>query len=461
MRTAEQCLVGRQAVSSSDAVSVLVMCGVFAALGYVGVPVAFAMMAGVLLTTMLFTTIDPSSMVGQMFEGLTSPTLLAIPFFLMVGELMSSAGISLRLVRFADAIVGHFRSGLAHVVAVSSLIFSGISGSATADTVAIGRVMLPAMAAERYDPGFSAALVATASAIANMVPPSILAIVYGSFGNVSIGGLFLAGVTPGIMLCGGLMIYSHIWGPPGIKKKRATFAQVSDAALRGALPLIIPFIIVGGILTGQFTPSEAGMVAVAYTILVILPIHARGHFRRLPIDFINAGVFYSLPMIAIASASAFGWMISYVHGQDVVAGWMRGLSGTNSLAILVMVSLLFTIVGDFMDAIPVIIIFMPIIVALTQLGNILPLHMAIVVVVTLAHGLVTPFYGTSLLISSSLAGVTFWHGVYKSLPLYVVFAIVIAVIIILPDVSLWLPRLVIPESVGCLPNASGGWICPH
>jgi C4-dicarboxylate transporter DctM subunit len=449
-------------MSNTDALSVLVMGGLFVVLGYLGVPVAFAMMAGVLVTTILFTNVDPASMIGQMFEGLTSPTLLAIPFFLLVGEMMSTAGTSLRLVGFANALVGHLRSGLAHVVAVSSLIFSGISGSATADTVAIGRVMLPAMAAEGYAPGFSAALVATASAIANIVPPSILAIVYGSFGNVSIGGLFLAGVTPGVLICIGIMIYSHFYGPPGIKKQRASFLEVSEAAKRAALPLLIPFIIVGGILTGQFTPSEAGMVAVVYTICVLIPLTVRGHIRRLPTDFINAGVFYSLPMIAIAAASGFGWMIAYVHGQDVVAGWVSQFAGTNAIAILILVVIMFTFVADFLDQIPAIIIFMPIIMALQHLGNINPLQMAIVVIVTLAHGNVTPFYGTSLLIATTLAGVTFWHGVIKSLPLYVVFGIVIAVIVIFPDVTLWLPRLLIPQSVGCLPNPNGsGWICPH
>jgi C4-dicarboxylate transporter DctM subunit len=449
-------------VISTDAIAVIVMCGIFVVLGYVGVPVAFAMLAGVLVTTVLFTPVEPSSMIGQMYEGLTSPTLLAIPFFLLVGELMSSAGISLRLVRFAQVLVGHLRGGLAHVVALSSLIFSGISGSATADTVAIGRVMLPAMKAEGYEAGYSAALVATASAIANMVPPSILAIVYGSFGNVSIGGLFLAGVAPGVMLCIGLMIYNHFFGPPGLKKKRATLPEVTESAKLAALPLLIPFIIVGGILTGQFTPSEAGMVAVIYSVCVLVPLIARGHARRLPRDFVNAGVFYSLPMMAIASASAFGWMIAYVHGQDTVAGWVKDLAGTNPILILLLVTIMFTIVGDFLDSIPAIIIFMPIIIALTNLGSIKPLHMAIVVVVTLAHGLVTPFYGTSLLIASQIAGTTFFHGVVKSLPLYVVFAIVIAVLILFPDVPLWLPRQLLPQSVGCFHNPAGsGWVCPH
>jgi len=447
-------------VSGSDIAAVCLMCGLFVLLGYIGVPVAFAMMAGVLATTIIFTQVDPTSMVDQMYEGLTSPTLLAIPFFLLVGEVMSSSGASLRLVAFANALVGHLRSGLAHVVAVASLIFSGISGSGTADTVAIGRVMLPAMKAEGYQPGFSAALVATASTIANMVPPSILAIVYGSFGNVSIAGLFLAGVTPAVMLCGGLMVYSHFWGPPGIRKPRATVKQVSVATKLAALPMMIPFIIVGGILSGIFTPSEAGMIAAVYTIGVVVPLIGRRHLSRLPVDFMNAAIFYSLPMLAIAAASAFGWMVAYVHGQDVIAAGVRAVAGTNRIAILIIVVIMFTFVADFLDQIPAIIIFMPIIIALQQLGDINPVAMGIVVIITLAHGAVTPFYGTSLLIASSLAGVSFYHGVFKSLPLYVVFGIVLAVVVAVPEVALWLPRLLFPQSVGCFASPSGGgWIC--
>jgi C4-dicarboxylate transporter, DctM subunit len=449
-------------MSANESLALIVMCVVFIGFGYLGIPVAFALLAGVLLGAAIFTDVTFTSIMGTMYNGLNQLTLLAIPFFLVVGEVMTSAQISLRLVRFAQSIVGHLRSGLAHVVALASLIFAGISGSATADVVAVGKVMLPSMKQEGYNPAFSAALIASASAIANMVPPSILAIVYGAVSDVSIGGLFLAGATPGVMLCAGLMIYSHFFGPPGTKRQRATVQGISREAKSAAIPLMIPIIIAGGVLSGLFTPSEAGAAAVVYTLFVALPIINRRHFRQLGQDLMNAAVLYSVPMITIASASAFGWMIAFLHGQNAVAGWIQSVSGTNALVILMLITLMFVIVGDFLDSIPAIIIFMPIIIALTTLGHILPLHMAVVVVITLAFGLVTPPYGTSLLIATTLADTTFYQGLKASIALYPVFLIVIGVVIFFPDVALWLPRWLLPQSVGCFQSPNGsGMICPH
>jgi C4-dicarboxylate transporter, DctM subunit len=441
------------------ALPVAVMCGLFVGLGYLGVPVAFGLLGSVLFTTAVFTHVSLPSMIGEMFNGLDSFTLLAIPFFLLVGEIMDSAEFSHRLVAFTQSIVGHFRSGLAHVATLSSLIFAGISGSATADVVAIGRVVMPSMAREGYDPAFSAALISAASAMANMVPPSILAIVYGAAADVSIGGLFLGGVVPGVLLCIGLMLFSHFFGPPGIKREPSRFPQITHAAKRAALPLLIPVIILGGILTGQFTPYEAGMIATVY-VLFLIPILNRQHVRALSRDFINAAILYSLPMMAIASATAFGRMIAYLHGQDVLAGLIGRWAGHNPQMILFLIAAMFVIVGDFLDSIPAIIIFMPIIKALADLGRINPLEMGVVVTVTLAFGLITPFYGTSLLIATTMAGRTFYQGFRRALPLYSVFLVVIVVIIVWPDLTLWLPRAILPQSAGCMPNPNGpGYIC--
>jgi C4-dicarboxylate transporter DctM subunit len=438
---------------------VVAMCALFVVLGYLGVPVAFALLGSVLFTTAVFTNVSLASIVGEMFNGLNSFTLLAIPFFLLVGEIMDSAEFSHRLVAFTQAVVGHLRSGLAHVATLSSLIFGGISGSATADVVAIGRVLMPSMTREGYDPAFSAALVAAASAMANMVPPSILAIVYGAAADVSIGGLFLGGVAPGILLCIGLMTFSHFFGPPGIKRERSSFPEITYAAKRAALPLLIPVIILGGILTGQFTPYEAGMVATVY-IIFLVPILNPRHIRQLPRDFVKAAVLYSLPMMAIASATAFGRVIAYLHGQDVLAGGVEHLAGHNPKVILFLITAMFVIVGDFLDSIPAIIIFMPMIRTLAELGGINPLEMGVVVIVTLAFGLITPFYGTSLLIATTMAGRTFYQGFRRALPLYSVFLVVIVLIVALPDLVLWLPRLILPQSAGCIPNPNGsGYIC--
>src|SRR5881409_2397768 len=268
----------------SSGMILVVMAGLFLLLGYMGVPVAFAIIAGVLVAT-AFTPISFQSMIGQLFHGIDSETLLAVPFFLLVGELMSSADVTHRMIRLAQTLVGHLRGGLAQVVTLFSMFFAGISGSSAADVAVLSRTVAPEMDKERYDRAFTAALIASASTMANLIPPSIMAVVYGATGNVSIGGLFLGGVVPGVLIGIGLMIYSHFFGPVGVKRSRATLPEIGSAARRAALPLIIPIIIMGGILTGWLTPTEAGMVAVIYIVAVLIPLLRREHIRKLPGDF--------------------------------------------------------------------------------------------------------------------------------------------------------------------------------
>jgi tripartite ATP-independent transporter DctM subunit len=278
---------------------------------------------------------------------------------------------------------------------------------------------------------------------------------------VSIGGLFLAGVVPGVMIGIGLMIYSYFFGPTGVLKKRASMVDVFVAARGSALPMVIPVIIMGGILTGWFTPTEAGMVASVYIMMVVIPIMQPRHILKLPGDFIYTGMLYSLPLALVAAASAFGWMLAYLRGPDAVADLISVHAGTDPLMIMFLLVLLFILVGDFIDAVPAIIIFMPIINKLTELGNIKPVHMGVVIITTLVFGLITPPYGLCLLVASKFVGVPFYRAMFRSLPLYIVFLITIAFVVLFPDVVLWLPKTFLPQSVGCFPHPSGtGWICP-
>src|SRR6059058_3240 len=226
----------------SSGLLLVLMGGLFLLLGYMGVPVAFAIIAGVLAAT-AFTPISLQSMVGQMFHGIDSETLLAVPFFLLVGDLMTSANVTQRMVRLAQTMVGHLRGGLAQVVTLFSMFFAGISGSSTADVAVLSRTVAPQMDREGYDRAFTAALIACASTMANLIPPSIMAVVYGATGNVSIGGLFLGGVVPGVLIGVGLMIYSYFFGPVGTMKQRASLGEFGLALKGSALPLMIPVII--------------------------------------------------------------------------------------------------------------------------------------------------------------------------------------------------------------------------
>jgi tripartite ATP-independent transporter DctM subunit len=439
---------------------IVLMGFLFLFLGYLGVPVAFALIASVLLVTM-FTPVSQASMIAQVFNGMDVEALMAIPFFLLVGDLMTSANVTQRMIVLSQTLVGHLRGGLAQVVTLFSIFFAGISGSSAADVAVLTRSVAPEMTREGYDKAFTAALIASAATMANLIPPSIMAVVYGATGNVSIGGLFLAGVAPGLVVGIGLMIYSHLFGPVGIKRKRATFGEFTEAAKQAAVPMMIPVIIMGGILTGQFTPTEAGIIAVAYIVFFVIPFLNARHLSNLPRDMAMTGLLYSIPLITIGAASAFGWMLAYLRGPAVVSDWIAQAAGGDPHLIMLLLVALFVVVGDFIDAVPAIIIFMPLIIDLTKNADINAVHMGAVIITTLAFGLITPPYGLCLLMASKFVGIKFSRAMLASLPIYVVFLVAIVFTIYLPDVVLWLPKQLLPQSVGCFRNPSGeGWICP-
>src|SRR6476659_1477373 len=272
------------AVMSNGALIIL-MGILFLFFGYMGVPVAFALIASVLLIT-TFTPVSLASMIGQLFNGVDVEALMAVPFFLLVGDLMTSANVTVRMITLSQTLVGHFRGGLAQVVTLFSMFFAGLSGSSAADVAVLSRTLAPEMGREGYDKASTSALIASASTMANLIPPSIMAVVYGATGNVSIAGLFLGGVLPGVLVGIGLMIYSYFFGPVGFMKPRASFFEFAGAARDAAVPLVIPVIIMGGILTGWFTPTEAGLVAVVYILVVAIPALNWQHVSQLPLDFV-------------------------------------------------------------------------------------------------------------------------------------------------------------------------------
>ena len=364
--------------------------------GYLGVPVPFSLLAGVFVGATL-ADVSLAAIIQKIFDGVDSEALLAIPFFLLVGELMSSANVVVRIANLSVSLVGHIRGGLSQVVVVFSMFFSEMSGSTTADVAVMSRALGGPMRREGYEPAFIAAIIASASTIAALVPPSITAVVYGAVGNVSIAGLFMAGVVPGFMIGFGLMIYCYFFGPSGMRKPRAPLRQVVFAAGDAALPLMIPVILLGGILTGWFTPTEAGVVAVIWIILVVIPALNRGHLKKIPYDFCLAGLIFSLPLITIGAANAFGWMLAYLRGAIVIADWITSIAGNDPHYIMLLMVLLFTVIGDFIEPVPTIIIFMPLVNALTQAGDINGVHMGVVLIATLAFGLITPPYGLVLL----------------------------------------------------------------
>ena len=257
------------------------------------------------------------------------------------------------------------------------------------------------------------------------------------------------------------MLFCYFFGPVGFRRPRSSLSNLVAATRAAALPLLIPVILLGGIMTGWFTPTEAGVVAVAYILVVVIPLLNPGHMRLVWRDFVQAGLIYSLPLITIAAASAFGWLLAYLRGPIVVAGWIGDVAGSDPRAIMFLLVLVFTIVGDFIEPIPAIIIFMPVVNQLTDQASINGVHMGIVLIITLAFGLITPPYGLSLLMASKFVGARFSQALRASLPIYVIFFATIAFAIFFPDVVLWLPKTLFPESVGCFKAPDGGkYICP-
>src|SRR6478736_6585555 len=320
----------------SGTLLVLLMTFMFLFFGYLGVPVAFSLLAGTLIGAM-FTDVSQTAIIQKMFDGMDNEALLAIPFFLLVGELMSSANVVQRVANLSLSLVGHIRGGLSQVVTVFSMFFSEMSGSTTADVAVISRALGGPMKREGYSPPFIAAIIAAASTIAALVPPSITAVVYGAIGNVSIAGLFMAGVVPG------LMIFCYFFGPVGMTRPRAPFRDVAIAFKDASLPMMIPVILLGGILTGFFTPTEAGVVAVAWIIIVVIPALNRGHLKKIPYDFCLAGLIFSLPLITIGAANAFGWMLAYLRGAIYIADWITSIAGNDPHLIMLLMVLLFTV----------------------------------------------------------------------------------------------------------------------
>lgn len=425
---------------------ILIMLGTFLLLAFTGTPVGFALIAASVVGA-LFIDVSLAGVVRQLTDGIRSPALFAVPFFLLAAELMNSTGISDRIFRFVQALVGHVRSSLAQVDILFSVVFAGLSGSALADVAANAKVLLPPLEREGYDPAKSAAMIATSSTVAQLIPPTIMGIVYGAAAGVSIAALFLGSLVAGLVLSLSLMIYVYCFGHEGELKPRASLQELTNSSASAILPLLAPLIIMGGILSGVFTATESGVIAVSYILFIVMPAISRGSFRHLFRDIGNAAIAYSLPLLAVAGAFSFSWLFTFLGGSDLIADWMRGIVGDNSLVILAVVALVLIGVGQFLDPMPAIILFVPIVTELATLGDVHPIHMGVIVGTCLCMGLITPPYGLSLVMASEYAGVRFIDGIKASIPLYGIYVGVIGLIIVFPDIVLFLPRMLAPEGM--------------
>ena len=378
----------------------------------------------------------------KLYIGINQFPLLAIPLFILAGEIMNSGGITQRIVNLANVMVGHFRAGLAQVNIVASMLFAGLSGSAVADTSALGSMLIPAMEREGYTRAYAAAVTGASSVIGPIIPPSIIMVVYAYIMNVSVGGLFLAGFIPGITCGLGLMIVTKIIGERRNypkREKRASFKERTDAFKQGIFPLLTPVIIIGGILAGVFTPTEAGAAAVVYAFFISVFVIRDIKIKDIIPILLKTGVSASAILLAVGTAVVFGWISTLSGIPNKLSAFIFTLSD-NKYLLLLLLNVFFLVVGMFLDAGPAILILGPIVAPLMYGLGVEPLHFAIIMCVNLTIGLATPPMGLILFVASSISRQPIESIVKNMLPYYIVHVLIILAVTFIPALSLTIPR---------------------
>ena len=409
-----------------------------------GLPIAFALMIapGISLFFDGQQSMFPMLLM-RMYNGMDSFPLMAIPYFILAGEVMNRGGITTRLVRLSQALIGHLRGGLAHVNILSSILFAGLSGSAVADTSAIGSMLIPAMEKNGYTKRFSAAVTAASSVIGPIIPPSGIMIIYAFVMNVSVAGLFAAGLVPGLMVGFSLMgmtVYLSKKRNYPVASQRASFNEVFISFKGAILPLLTPIIILGGILAGIFTPTEAAAIAAGYAILISVFVLRTLNFKDIPKVLFNAALSSGMILFLVGASTAFATLVSLTGTAPKAMDIMNSIS-QNPLVLLFLVNLLLFFVGMFLDAGPAILILGPVL-GPTFIGmGVDPLHFAIIMCVNVTVGLATPPMGLILFVAAGLSDEPVEKIAWEMLPFLAIEVIVIFLITFVEAIPMTLPRL--------------------
>jgi len=422
--------------------SILLLCLIF-----IGMPIGFSLIVSGIIYIVFFSTMDPIVIPQKMIAGLNIFPLLAVPFFLMLGEVMCKTGITERLVGLADAIVGHIKGGLGHVNIVASLLMGGIQGTATADTAAIGSILIPIMKRNGYSPGYAAAITAASSAAGPIIPPSLAMVIYGTMGNVSIGRLFLAGALPGLILGFYLMIYNYIVARRknyGINQgEKFSLIKLGRGLRGGSLALLIPLVVVGGIVGGVFTPTESGAVATFVAILIGALIYRKLGLR----DFIECSVntlfLMGSILIVVAGAATFAWILN-AEGAGTALGEIMFKISKNPLIIMLIINVILLLFGCFLETIALILLFAPIFLPIVSSVGYDPVHFGVIMVLNLTIGLTTPPLGLCIFVACGIGEINIKEFMDEMWPLYIPLLLALFTTILLPDIVMFLPNLLMP-----------------
>jgi tripartite ATP-independent transporter DctM subunit len=429
-------------------IAALLLFGVFFTLLAIRVPVAFALGLACLPIMVIEPHLTPMNLIGETFNAYNSFILLAVPFFLLTANLMNVGGITDRLVRLSRALVGHFPGALAQVNVVLSIFFAGISGSSTADAASQSKIFIEAQVKEGYDVSFSVAITAVSAVMAVIIPPSILMIVWGGVLQVSIGALMLAGIVPGLLIGLAQMATVHAYAVRRNypRYERASLAEMVKAAAVSIPALMTPFIIVGGKIFGWFTATESACIAVLYAGALSMLVYREMGLKGANNALLDTGRLAAVALFCVGTASAFGWLLAYYQIPkailDGVSAWHMGPTTTAFF-----IAFCFLVVGCFLDAIPAIIIVGTILEPLAKAAGLDPVHFAIVGIVSLAFGLVTPPYGLCLMVACAVAKIRMIDAMKDTMIMLIPMLLVLAIIIIWPSVPLFLPRLFPPGTL--------------
>jgi len=411
-----------------------------------GLPIGFAILLGGLIYLWGSGTVDPMVSATRAVIGMNSFVMMAIPFYILAGAIMTSGGMAKRLVNLADIFVGHLKGGLAHINILVSMIFAGMSGTATADAAGIGQIEVPMMIRGGYTPQAAAVVTAFSSTVGPIIPPSVPFVIYGALTGTSVGGLFLGGIIPGILMGVAMMfvvfILARRYGYKVAREKAPSFSEVLKALKESFLALLTPVIIMGGIVGGIFTPTEAAVVAVFYSLIVTIFIYKELSIRDLPKVIFESMVFSGLVMLIVATASFFGWIMLISGFNDTMLNTIYAISST-PWVVLLLVNILLLILGCFMDVTALIIMLAPMFVPLITGLKIDPVHFGIMMVLSLMIGMVTPPVGMCMYITCQLAKVKMVDFVIEGLPYYIILIITLFFIAYVPSVTMFLPNLLI------------------
>ncbi|WP_462422151.1 TRAP transporter large permease [Salinicoccus sp. Marseille-QA3877] len=419
----------------------LLVVGLFLLFIAVGVPIAFSL--GLSALIYLLVAEVPLTVIPQtMFAGLDSFVMLAIPAFILAGNLMNAGGITNRIIDFANALVGHIRGGLALTNVASSLGFGGISGTALSDTASIGSVMIPAMKKQGYGSGFSAAVTSISSTVGPMLPPSLPMIIIGTLATISIGDLFVAGAIPGVLLSIGFLIITYLISikrqyPKG---RRHSVSEIGKSFLGAFWALLMVVIILWGILGGYFTPTEAAVVVVFYAFIVGKFVYKELDLKEIPRIMMDTLRTTASILILVALANTFGWILVAEGVPLLVADGILSIT-ENPFLVILLIILLLLIIGMFMETIAAIVILFPVLLPVAESIGMDPIHFSIVMVLALMIGLSTPPVGVCLFVASSFANVKIMTTVKELIPYFAVAIIVLIIVAFVPSLSLFLPSL--------------------